>query len=62
MVKDPAVRASNSLSIMFPVAWLEERAEGDPQGRTNKEVETEVSFCVCFSFADDSEPHGSRVS
>jgi len=41
VVKDPAVRASNSLGIMFPEAWLEAKAEGDPRGRTNREVETE---------------------
>ena len=42
MVKDPAVRVSNSLGILFPEAWLEAKAEGDPSGRTNWEVETEV--------------------
>ncbi|KAF9792418.1 alpha/beta-hydrolase [Thelephora terrestris] len=41
MVKDPAVRASNSLGVLFPTAWLEAVAKGDPRGRTNRQIETE---------------------
>jgi len=40
-VKDPGVRVSKSFEMLFPVAWLEEKAEGDPHGRTNREIETE---------------------
>ena len=48
MTKDPAVRASNSLGVLFPEAWLEAKVERDPRGRTNREVETEVSFHVSY--------------
>ncbi|KAF9653124.1 alpha/beta-hydrolase [Thelephora ganbajun] len=40
-VKDPGVRASKSLETLFPVAWLGAKVEGDPRGRTNREIETE---------------------
>lgn len=52
MVKDPVVRASNSLGILFPTEWLEVKAEGDPRGRTNRQIETEVSLHFFF-FAED---------
>lgn len=48
MVKDPVVRASNSLGILFPTEWLEVKAEGDPRGRTNRQIETEVSLHFFF--------------
>lgn len=40
---------SKSLDMLFPVAWLEERREGDPRGRTNREIETEVGLGVLLS-------------
>jgi len=40
-VKDPVVRASNSLDILFPTEWLEAKADGDPRGRTNRQIEAE---------------------
>lgn len=47
------MRTSRALNILFPAAWLEAKAEGDPRDRTNREVETEVSaflfFCQRFS-------------
>jgi len=27
--------------MLFPTEWLEAKAEGDPRGRTNREIETE---------------------
>lgn len=30
------------LSMGFPAKWLEEKVEGDPDGRTNREVQTEL--------------------
>jgi pimeloyl-ACP methyl ester carboxylesterase len=49
-VKDPAVRVSNSLSILFPEAWLKAKAKEDSRNRTNREVETEVSLRVLSRF------------
>ena len=49
MIKDPAVRVSKSLETLFPTAWLEEKGEGDPRGRTNREIETEVSMHVLLT-------------
>lgn len=43
MTKDPSLRISESLGTLFPAEWLEAKAEGDPRGRTNREVQTEVS-------------------
>jgi len=40
-IKDPGVRVATSLVTMFPAAWLDAKAEGDPSGRTNREVQTE---------------------
>jgi len=47
VIKDPVVRVPLSLSMLFPEAWLEEKAEGDTQNRTNREVQTE-SFLKRF--------------
>lgn len=52
MIKDPAVRVSKSLETLFPAAWLEEKAEGDPRGRTNREIQTEVYLRVLL-FVED---------
>ena len=48
MTKDPNVRVSKSLETLFPVEWLEAKAEGDPRGRANREIQAEVSprFCI----------------
>ena len=40
------MRVATSLVTLFPAAWLEAKAEGDPRGRTNREVQTEVSLGV----------------
>lgn len=45
------MRVTISLSSLFPDPWLEEKAEGDPDGRTNRELQTEVSFLVFVSCA-----------
>jgi len=52
MTKDPSVRISNTLGTLFPVEWLEANAEGDPRGRTNREIQTEVSPRLLRVFRD----------
>ena len=43
------MRISTSIVTLFPVEWLDAKAEGDPRGRTNREVQTEVGLRVPFS-------------
>lgn len=52
MTKDPSVRVSKSLETLFPAEWLEAKAEGDPRGRTNREIQTEVSPRFLCIFRD----------
>jgi hypothetical protein len=47
-VKDINVRVRIILDMLYPSEWLEERAEGDPAGRTNREIQTEVIFPTSF--------------
>lgn len=35
--------------MVFPVSWLDAKAEGDPQGRTNRQVQTEVSLFTTYT-------------
>src|ERR1700761_3417980 len=42
-MKDPADKIPVLLDILYTNSWLDEKAVDDPQGRTNREVETEVS-------------------
>jgi hypothetical protein len=30
--------------MVYPTSWLDAKAEDDPKGRTNRQIETEVSF------------------
>lgn len=41
-ITDPNIKIPIILEMVYPVAWLEEKAEGDPEGRTNREVQTKV--------------------
>jgi len=41
VIKDPVIRVSIALGMMFPATWLEGKAEGDARGRTNRDIETE---------------------
>jgi len=62
MIKDPDMRVSKSLETLFPVAWLEAKAEGDPRGRTNREIEREVSLRVFLSVENFPVNHHPRNS
>ena len=42
-------KAEIALPMVYPVKWMKEKAEDDPQGRTNFEVEAAV--CIALSFA-----------
>ncbi|EIW74221.1 alpha beta-hydrolase [Coniophora puteana RWD-64-598 SS2] len=39
---DPKIKVPLIMGLLFPDAWLNEIAEGDPEGRTNLEVQTSV--------------------
>jgi hypothetical protein len=41
---DPKIRVPIVLDMLFPQAWLIEKAKDDAAGRTNEEVEAEVSI------------------
>ncbi|EPT00149.1 hypothetical protein FOMPIDRAFT_1123261 [Fomitopsis schrenkii] len=40
ITQDPEVKISISQDMMYAPKWLGEKREGDPEGRTNREVET----------------------
>ena len=37
-------------NMVFPTDWLATKAEGDPQGRTNREVQTEVLMTAVYRY------------
>jgi pimeloyl-ACP methyl ester carboxylesterase len=39
---DPDTKVRHVLNMLYPVAWLDSKAEGDPQGRTNRAIQSEV--------------------
>ena len=41
-ITDPNVKIPIILEMVYPVAWLEEKAEGDPECRNNREIQTKV--------------------
>lgn len=41
-IADPTKKIPIILPMIFPVAWLAEKAEDDPAGRTNREVQIEA--------------------
>lgn len=40
---DPAVKIPIILEMVYPISWLDSKAEDDPSGRTNREIETKAS-------------------
>ncbi|KAF5336997.1 hypothetical protein D9611_002917 [Ephemerocybe angulata] len=38
---EPAPKVKLVLDMLYPLKWLEEKAEDDPQGRSNRDVQTE---------------------
>ena len=42
MIKEPEQRIPLILEMLFPQDWLDSKSLNDPQGRTNREIETEV--------------------
>ncbi|KAI0361926.1 alpha/beta-hydrolase [Trametes cingulata] len=40
-IRQPAKKVPIVLEMIFPKKWLDSKSEADPQGRTNREVETE---------------------
>lgn len=43
-ITDPHVKIPIILDMVYPQVWLAEKAEGDSEGRTNKEIQTIVRF------------------
>lgn len=41
-ITDPHVKVPVILDMIFPETWLAEQAMGDAEGRTNREVQTDV--------------------
>lgn len=41
-ISDKEVKIPIILNMMYSSPWLEEKAEGDPAGRTNREVQAEA--------------------
>lgn len=45
LIPDPKDKAPIVMDMLFPSEWLNQKAENDAQGRTNREVQIEVSSC-----------------
>lgn len=43
VITEPAKKIPIILEMLFSPEWLDSKSDTDPQGRTNREVETEVS-------------------
>ena len=48
MIKDPEQRIPLVLEMLFPQSWLDAKNETDPEGRTNREIETVVRMLVIW--------------
>ena len=42
LIQDPEVKIPMVLDMIFARKWLDEKAEDDPEGRTNREIQTIV--------------------
>ncbi|OBZ75155.1 putative aminoacrylate hydrolase RutD [Grifola frondosa] len=49
-ITDPEVKIPIILDMLFPQTWLDEPADNGSQGRTNREVQTEVGGMQCVSY------------
>ena len=43
MIREPEKRIPHVLEMLFPKTWLDAKNPSDPQGRTNREIQEEVS-------------------
>jgi hypothetical protein len=46
MTGDPDVKVPIVMDMLYPQPWLAEKAEDDPEGRTNLEVQSAVSIVI----------------
>lgn len=53
-VRDPEVKVPMILDMVFPQAWLDAKATDDPQGRTNRELQTKVKVSSVQYYTTDS--------
>ncbi len=42
MIREPEKRIPYVLEMLFPQEWLDAKNPDDPEGRTNREIQTEV--------------------
>jgi len=42
LISDPEKKIPVVLEMVYPVSWLDSKAINDPQGRTNREIQTEI--------------------
>ncbi|KAG5653287.1 hypothetical protein H0H81_001351 [Sphagnurus paluster] len=42
LTQDPAKKVPIIMDMIFPIAWLNSKAEDDPAGRTNRQIQSEV--------------------
>jgi hypothetical protein len=45
-IADPNIKAPITMDMLYPQSWLAEKAVDDAAGRTNGEIQTEVSICM----------------
>ena len=51
ITKDPTVKVPITLETVFSTPWLDEKADGDPSGRTNRELQAVVCLGYNCSFS-----------
>jgi hypothetical protein len=52
MTSDPNVKVPIIMDMLFPEDWLAEKDTDDPEGRTNREVQSAVSTLMDMSVSD----------
>lgn len=60
MIKEPKNKVPTILKMLYPAAWLDEIAVGDPQQRTNRQVQAEVSCLIIFHEKQTYTPQHHR--
>lgn len=52
LTRDRVAKISIAVNDLFPQRWLDAKANNDPRGRTNREVQLEVSIMAVILLAD----------
>ena len=67
MIREPEQRIPHVLEMLFPQTWLDAKNPSDPQGRTNREIQEEVSsdsrfLCRCCMSSYPFQAYKARIA